>query len=69
MSTVRFVIDTIDDLALSDKITPLFDYFKILIADGYELEFYRSSTDDECLTTIRDNNHLINFRRSLQVDR
>lgn len=65
---VRFLFNTLEDLKQTKELDPLFAYFEMLISNGYELEFYRRSVDLECLTTIRDLNHLRNLRPTLGID-
>ncbi|WP_300667127.1 hypothetical protein [Fluviicola sp.] len=65
--TVRFLFNTLEDLKRTKELDSLFTYFEMLINNGFEIEFYRTSIDGECLTTIRDLNHLRNLRPTLAV--
>lgn len=63
---IRFSIDTIENMMFNHKhIQVYFEFLENLVKDGFELSFYRIGSE-ECLTTIRDLNHLNNFRRSFK---
>ena len=61
---ITFSIDTLFDMRFNKHVHKYFDFFAELIDDGYILSFERRS---EVLTTIKDKNHLANFKRSLNL--
>lgn len=60
---IRFSIVTIEDMVFNERIYDFFNLLTTLINDGYWLSFYRH---DEKLTTIKDVQHLENFKRSFK---
>jgi hypothetical protein len=61
---INFSIDTLFDMQFNKHIHAYFDFFAVLIDDGYTLSFCRR---EEKLTTIKDKAHLDNFKRSLNL--
>ena len=61
---ITFSIDTLFDMRFNKHIHKYFDFFSDLIDDGFILLFGR---DGEVLTTIKDQQHLKNFKKSLNL--
>jgi len=61
---ITFSIDTLFDMRFNSHIHKYFEFFAELIDDNFILLFGRR---DEILTTIKDKEHLANFKRSLNL--
>ena len=61
---ITFSIDTLFDMRFNKHVHKYFDFFAELIDDGFILSFGR---DGEVLTTIKDHQHLSNFKKSLKL--
>lgn len=61
---ISFSIDTLFDMQFNSHIHKYFEFLAGLIDDGYVLSFGRSN---EILTTIKDKEHLNNFKKSLNL--
>jgi hypothetical protein len=60
---ISFSIETIEDMMFNERIYDFFNLLTTLINDGNWLSFYRHN---EKLTTIKDAQHLENFKRSFK---
>lgn len=60
---IRFSIETIESMMYNKHIYSYFEFLSVLIEDDFVLEFYR---DDNKLTSIKDQTHLENFKRSFK---
>jgi len=63
---IMLAMDTFNDLGYNDIADDFFSYLKKLIQRGHTLSIYWiDSPNKKALTTIRDLNHLENFKKSL----